>query len=84
MKGAAKACGGWQESVDFHMAMMRGDDVSVQWMTEQGVEKDWTGNDGPTVTVAVEAVATADVAAAVVAMETAMTLRRWQRRQQRQ
>ncbi len=34
--------------------------------------KDWTGDDGVTVAVAMEAVAMADVASAVVATETAM------------
>ena len=42
-----------------------------------GWKKDWRGNDGATMTVAVVAVATAtaDVAAAVVVMETAMLWR---------
>ena len=42
-----------------------------------GWKKDWTGNDGATMTVAVVAVAmaTADVAAAVVVTETAMLWR---------
>jgi hypothetical protein len=42
-----------------------------------GWKKDWTGNDEAMVTVAVAALATADVTAAVVATETAMLRRRW-------
>ena len=41
-----------------------------------GWKKDWTGNDGATVTVAVAAVMTAGVAEAVVATETAMLRQR--------
>jgi hypothetical protein len=33
--GAAKAGGGWQESVNNHTAVTTGNDMSVQWMTEQ-------------------------------------------------
>jgi len=74
--GAAKACGGWQESV-----LSCGDDEGRQ--RERAVDDrlggwkiDWTGDDGATVTVAVAAVATADVAAAVATTETAMSRRR--------
>ncbi len=42
------------------------DDRAVGWT------KDWTGNNGATVAVGVAAVAMADVASAVVAMESAM------------
>ncbi len=42
------------------------DDRAGRWT------KDWTGDDGMTVAVAVAAVAMADVASAVVATETAM------------
>ena len=42
-----------------------------------GWKKDWTGNDGATVTVVVAAVATADVAATVVATETSMSRKQW-------
>ena len=52
---------------------MRGNNVSVQWMTEQEEwTTDWTGDDEATVAVAVAAVVMADVAAAVVMAETAM------------
>ena len=42
----------------------------------RGWTKDWIGNDGATVAVAVPAVATADVVAALVATETAMLQQR--------
>ena len=45
-----------------------------------GWTKDWMGDDGATVAVAVPAVATADVVAALVATETAMLQRRRRRR----
>ncbi len=67
----AKAGGGRKESISNHTATTTGDDVSVQWMAEwEGWTKDWMGNDGATVAVAVAAVAMADVASAVVATET--------------
>ena len=69
-------CSGWQESVLSH-----GDNEGQR--RERAVDdraggwkKNWAGNDGATVTVAVAAVATADVAGAVVATETAMSRRR--------
>jgi hypothetical protein len=34
--GAAKAGSGRQESVENHMVMMMGKNVSAQWMTERG------------------------------------------------
>ena len=74
--GAVKACGGWQESV-----LSQGEDER-QWHERTvddragGWKKDWTGDDGATVTVGVAAVATADVVSAVVAIETVMSQRR--------
>jgi hypothetical protein len=72
--GAAKTGGGWQESIDYHTAMTRGDDVIAQWMTEGGGwKKEWIGDTRGKVTVAVAAVETADVSAAVVVTETEMS-----------
>ncbi len=45
-----------------------------------GRTKDWMGDDGATVAVAVPAVATADVVVALVTTETAMLQRRQRRR----
>jgi hypothetical protein len=37
--GVANASNGWQESIDYHTVTTMGNDMSVQWMTEQGGEK---------------------------------------------
>jgi hypothetical protein len=34
--GDAKVGGSWQESVDHHMVMTRGNGMSMRWMTEGG------------------------------------------------